>query len=265
MPTDRPQDLDRQALPRPRDRAEREKMVAAWIDSRHYTLSGEPVDQRDADYDTRARETALTRIPNEPLSAVTFGMLARAKRRALNILDEWLEVTGAIDKHSSWHSEVEGVVEDAVEIGVQTAYGLNQPLESETWNADDLAVPPVSEASPEGMPELAEDERWGTLDRYGHFVSCIDEAEARSDAAMFDGTHPEDAPHRVVRLAVVEVAREPEPETAPSGWQYSVSDWGTGLVRINRGGWYQTFAVEYVPPIDREHVARLLEAVNGTA
>lgn len=62
---------------------------------------------------------------------MTKGEVDRAKRRALNILDEWLEVTGAIQLHSGWHSELEGVVEDAVEVGVQAALGVKESLDSE--------------------------------------------------------------------------------------------------------------------------------------
>jgi hypothetical protein len=62
---------------------------------------------------------------------MNVGQLQRAKRRALNILDQWLEVTGILTPHSSYHSELEGIVEDAVECGAQMALGVNEPLESE--------------------------------------------------------------------------------------------------------------------------------------
>jgi hypothetical protein len=53
----------------------------------------------------------------------------RAKRRALNILDEWLDSTGAL--RDGYRDELEGVVEDAVHVGVQAALGVREPLESE--------------------------------------------------------------------------------------------------------------------------------------
>jgi len=62
---------------------------------------------------------------------MTKGEMQRAKRRALNILDEWIKVTGVIGEHSSYHSELEGIIEDAVECGAQGALRINEPLESE--------------------------------------------------------------------------------------------------------------------------------------
>ena len=57
-----------------------------------------------------------------------------AVRRALNKLDEWLEVTGIIPKHTGYYYEVQGVVEDAVHCGIQEALGLEEPLPSERRN-----------------------------------------------------------------------------------------------------------------------------------
>jgi hypothetical protein len=65
------------------------------------------------------------------MAAVNRGDLDRAKRRALNILDEWLDVTGVIPPGSSYRDELEGVVEDAVECGAQAALGVREPLDSE--------------------------------------------------------------------------------------------------------------------------------------
>lgn len=63
--------------------------------------------------------------------SITRGELDRAKRRALNILDSWLETTGVVEQHSGYHSELEGIVEDAVEIGAQAAFGIKEKLDSE--------------------------------------------------------------------------------------------------------------------------------------
>lgn len=59
------------------------------------------------------------------------GQLANAKRRALNILDGWNDVTGAVTKESGWYWELQSVIEDAVECGVQGALGVHEELESE--------------------------------------------------------------------------------------------------------------------------------------
>lgn len=59
------------------------------------------------------------------------GQMLRAKRRALNILDEWIKVTGVVNEHSGYHSELEAIVEDAVECGAQMALGVHEPLDSE--------------------------------------------------------------------------------------------------------------------------------------
>lgn len=57
----------------------------------------------------------------------------RAKRRALNILDEWLEVSGVIPRGAThaYRDELEGVVEDAVQIGAQAALGVYEAVDSE--------------------------------------------------------------------------------------------------------------------------------------
>lgn len=59
------------------------------------------------------------------------GELDRAKRRALNILDEWLDLTGVIPPGSSYVWEMQSVVEDAVECGAQAASGVHEPLQAE--------------------------------------------------------------------------------------------------------------------------------------
>lgn len=63
--------------------------------------------------------------------SISKGQLANAKRRALNLLDEWLDVTGAVPKESSWYWELQGVIEDAAECGAQAATGVYEKLEAE--------------------------------------------------------------------------------------------------------------------------------------
>jgi hypothetical protein len=58
---------------------------------------------------------------------VNKGELDRAKRRALTIFDDWQRMTGALDG-TSWLWEVESIIADAVEIGVQAALGIHTPL-----------------------------------------------------------------------------------------------------------------------------------------
>ena len=59
------------------------------------------------------------------------GELKNAQRRALNILDAWLNATGAISRESSWYYELQGIVEDAVECGAQAATRDFHALEGE--------------------------------------------------------------------------------------------------------------------------------------
>lgn len=44
-----------------------------------------------------------------------------AIRRALNMFDEWNKCTGFFKEHSSYHSEMQGIIEDAVHCGIQQA------------------------------------------------------------------------------------------------------------------------------------------------
>jgi hypothetical protein len=57
--------------------------------------------------------------------------LEKAKRRAMNLFDAWNDVTGLFDEDSGYYAEIQGVIEDAVECGVQAALGWYEPLESE--------------------------------------------------------------------------------------------------------------------------------------
>lgn len=53
------------------------------------------------------------------------GQVDDAERKALNVLEEWNEVTGALDVNGSWYRECQSVIEDAVHIGIQMAlYGM---------------------------------------------------------------------------------------------------------------------------------------------
>jgi len=55
---------------------------------------------------------------------MTQGQIDDAERKALNVLDEWNDVTGALDVNGGWYRECQSVIEDAVHIGIQMAlYG----------------------------------------------------------------------------------------------------------------------------------------------
>jgi hypothetical protein len=55
---------------------------------------------------------------------MTRGMVESATRQAYNVFDEWLDVTGFVDKDTSYYYEMQGIIEDAVHIGAQMAiYG----------------------------------------------------------------------------------------------------------------------------------------------
>lgn len=62
---------------------------------------------------------------------MTKGELDNATRRALNILDGWNDVTGAVQKGTGWYYELQSVIEDAVKCGAQAASGVHKKLESE--------------------------------------------------------------------------------------------------------------------------------------
>ena len=82
---------------------------------------------------------------------MTKGELDNAKRRALNLLDAWLAVTGALTPHTSTYYELQGIVEDAVEAGAQAALRDFRPFDGEADaslftpapvpNLDDLRAP----------------------------------------------------------------------------------------------------------------------------
>jgi hypothetical protein len=49
------------------------------------------------------------------------GQVEYAVRQAYNKADEWLEETGVIELHTGYYYELQGVIEDAVHIGIQMA------------------------------------------------------------------------------------------------------------------------------------------------
>lgn len=59
------------------------------------------------------------------------GQLSDAKRRALNIFDNWNQVTGAIPHGCSTYYEMQSILEDAVHCGAQAATGDFKRLDGE--------------------------------------------------------------------------------------------------------------------------------------
>lgn len=59
------------------------------------------------------------------------GEVDNAVRRALNIFDSWVDVTGFVTKHTGYYYELQGVVEDAVHCGIQQALCIYKELDSE--------------------------------------------------------------------------------------------------------------------------------------
>lgn len=58
---------------------------------------------------------------------MTKGKVIRAEAYAIVSLDQWIDQTGAIDRHTGYHSELESLIVDAVHIGIQMA--LNGKVE----------------------------------------------------------------------------------------------------------------------------------------
>lgn len=55
------------------------------------------------------------------------GVVKEAERIALNQLDKWNDITGFVAKHTGYYYEIQGLMEDAVHIGIQMA--LNGKVE----------------------------------------------------------------------------------------------------------------------------------------
>jgi hypothetical protein len=62
---------------------------------------------------------------------VTHGEFEDAKRRAFQIFDDWVQVTGIVPVGSSYYYEMQDVIEDAVHCGAQSASGDFKRLEAE--------------------------------------------------------------------------------------------------------------------------------------
>lgn len=81
---------------------------------------------------------------------MTNGELAGATRRALNLFDQWNDVTGFVVKNTGYYYEIQGCIEDAVKCGAQAASGVHEPLGPEIEAAALAArvAPPPSKENP---------------------------------------------------------------------------------------------------------------------
>lgn len=84
---------------------------------------------------------------------MTVGELEQAKRRALNILDRWLDVTGVIEINTGYYYEMQSIVDDAVHCGAQAATGDYRRIDGEP---DDVPLPPSRPASPRSDADAPE-------------------------------------------------------------------------------------------------------------
>lgn len=55
---------------------------------------------------------------------MTLGEYEYTVRQALNAFDTWNDVTGVFDINTGYYHEIQGVIEDAVKIGIYGALGL---------------------------------------------------------------------------------------------------------------------------------------------
>jgi hypothetical protein len=62
---------------------------------------------------------------------MTKGQLETAIRRAFNIFDAWIEVTGFVEKDTGYYYELQGIIEDAVHCGAQAETRDFKQLDSE--------------------------------------------------------------------------------------------------------------------------------------
>jgi len=76
-------------------------------------------------------ERNFTKKKRKVIMKITKGEIEFAKRRALNLFDKWNDCTGLVPKFTGYYYELQSVIEDAVECGVQQAAGIHKPLETE--------------------------------------------------------------------------------------------------------------------------------------
>ena len=60
-----------------------------------------------------------------------LGEVESAERRALNLFDEWNDITGFVTEHTGYYYELQSIIKDAVHCGIQQALGDFKPLTGE--------------------------------------------------------------------------------------------------------------------------------------
>lgn len=246
----------------PRDAEEREYAVLAWRMGGRYVIQG-------------GSENNLGAIPqpveHPNLSAMEspfrVGDVVRLHSHhvPMTVSEDW-PGTGRVQ--CTWFEPLHGALHRAeFDVGALRFIRRDGITEPEAMPTDKVTEP--HRATEEKRPTLAPG--WFTMDRTGETIQLPTRAEAVEFAEQMDREYPRSAPHRVVRLAVVEVV-EPEPEVAPSGWRYELGPGpahGRTMIWIGDGVWMISTAADTmnvtrnVPPIDRDFVSALL-AKAGT-
>lgn len=69
--------------------------------------------------------------------SITIGDMLAAKARAMRIFDYWNEATGVLHKGTSYYREMESIIADAVDCGIQAAKGRYELLEGEPTSEEE--------------------------------------------------------------------------------------------------------------------------------
>lgn len=62
---------------------------------------------------------------------MTKGEFDSARRRALAIFDDWVDVTGFVQPHTGYYYELQSIIEDAIHCGAQQALNIYEKLPAE--------------------------------------------------------------------------------------------------------------------------------------
>lgn len=74
------------------------------------------------------------------------GQLDRAKRYALRLFDDWIAVTGVVEKDCGWYYEMVSIIEDAAEIGAAFALGAEDECVRRLSERAGCELPPPGDA-----------------------------------------------------------------------------------------------------------------------
>ena len=59
------------------------------------------------------------------------GEVESAERRALNLFDDWVDVTGFVPKHTGYYYELQSIIKSSVHCGIQQALKDFKPIVGE--------------------------------------------------------------------------------------------------------------------------------------